>query len=53
MAMTAWFASQEKTMSGANRIKGKGRLTPAKTLRFTFDGKVLHRRSRAIRLPPH
>jgi sarcosine oxidase subunit alpha len=28
-------------MSGANRIKGKGRLTPAKTLRFSFDGKVL------------
>lgn len=28
-------------MSGANRIKGKGRLTPAKTLRFTFDGKAL------------
>ncbi|MDF1607861.1 sarcosine oxidase subunit alpha [Hoeflea sp. YIM 152468] len=28
-------------MSGANRIKGKGRLTPAKTLRFTFDRKVL------------
>jgi sarcosine oxidase subunit alpha len=26
-------------MSGANRIKGKGRLTPANTLRFTFDGK--------------
>jgi sarcosine oxidase subunit alpha len=28
-------------MSGANRIKGKGRLTPAKTLRFTFDGKAV------------
>ncbi|MEP3435346.1 MAG: sarcosine oxidase subunit alpha [Hoeflea sp.] len=28
-------------MSGANRIKGKGRLTPARTLRFTFDGKTL------------
>ncbi|WP_299869987.1 sarcosine oxidase subunit alpha [uncultured Hoeflea sp.] len=28
-------------MSGANRIKGKGRLTPAKTVRFTFDGKAL------------
>jgi sarcosine oxidase subunit alpha len=28
-------------MSGANRIKGKGRLTPAKTLRFSFDGKLL------------
>ncbi len=26
-------------MSGANRIVGKGRLTPAKTARFTFDGK--------------
>ncbi|WP_413710291.1 sarcosine oxidase subunit alpha [Rhizobium sp. Rhizsp82] len=26
-------------MSGANRIAGKGRLTPAKTARFTFDGK--------------
>lgn len=28
-------------MSGANRIKGHGRLTPAKTVRFTFDGKAL------------
>jgi len=27
-------------MSGANRISGKGRLTPAKTSRFTFDGKT-------------
>ncbi|MCY0148374.1 sarcosine oxidase subunit alpha [Hoeflea sp. G2-23] len=27
-------------MSGANRISGKGRLTPAKSLRFTFDGKA-------------
>lgn len=26
-------------MSGANRIVGQGRLTPAKTARFTFDGK--------------
>ncbi|MEZ2128377.1 MULTISPECIES: sarcosine oxidase subunit alpha [unclassified Sinorhizobium] len=26
-------------MSGANRIAGKGRLTPARTARFTFDGK--------------
>src|SRR6478609_9660841 len=26
-------------MSGANRISGWGRLTPAKTARFTFDGK--------------
>ncbi|MDO9415221.1 sarcosine oxidase subunit alpha [Pararhizobium sp.] len=26
-------------MSGANRIKGAGRLTPARTSRFTFDGK--------------
>ena len=26
-------------MSGANRITGKGRLTPARTVRFTFDGK--------------
>jgi len=26
-------------MSGANRIVGKGRLTPARTARFTFDGK--------------
>src|SRR5690606_16094632 len=25
-------------MSGANRIAGKGRLTPAKTARFPFDG---------------
>ncbi len=25
-------------MSGANRIAGKGKLTPAKTIRFTFDG---------------
>ena len=25
-------------MSGANRIAGQGRLTPAKTARFTFDG---------------
>ncbi|MDO6965386.1 sarcosine oxidase subunit alpha [Rhizobium alvei] len=28
-------------MSGANRIAGKGRLTPAKTARFTFDGRSL------------
>jgi len=28
-------------MSGANRIKGKGRLTPAKTVRFNFDGTLL------------
>ena len=27
-------------MSGANRIAGAGRLTPAKTLRFTFDGDI-------------
>ncbi len=27
-------------MSGANRIAGKGRLTPARTARFTFDGKT-------------
>ncbi|WP_283196177.1 sarcosine oxidase subunit alpha [Rhizobium sp. AN80A] len=27
-------------MSAANRISGKGRLTPAKTARFTFDGKT-------------
>ncbi|WP_180901086.1 sarcosine oxidase subunit alpha [Martelella soudanensis] len=27
-------------MSGAFRIAGKGRLTPAKTVRFTFDGKT-------------
>ncbi len=27
-------------MSGANRIAGAGRLTPAKTLRFTFDGRI-------------
>ncbi len=26
-------------MTGANRIAGKGRLTPAKTARFTFDGR--------------
>ncbi|MFD1328102.1 sarcosine oxidase subunit alpha [Mycoplana ramosa] len=26
-------------MSGANRIAGAGRLTPARTARFTFDGK--------------
>src|SRR3954469_4274098 len=26
-------------MSSANRIAGKGRLTPARTARFTFDGK--------------
>lgn len=26
-------------MSGANRIAGQGRLTPARTARFTFDGK--------------
>ncbi len=26
-------------MTGANRIPGAGRLTPAKTARFTFDGK--------------
>ena len=24
---------------GANRIAGKGKLTPAKTIRFTFDGR--------------
>jgi sarcosine oxidase subunit alpha len=28
-------------MSGANRIAGKGRLTPAKTARFTYDGRIL------------
>ncbi|PWV97195.1 heterotetrameric sarcosine oxidase alpha subunit [Hoeflea marina] len=28
-------------MSGANRIAGKGRLTPARTVRFTFDGQAL------------
>jgi sarcosine oxidase subunit alpha len=28
-------------MTGANRIKGKGRLTPAKTVRFKFDGRSL------------
>ena len=27
-------------MSGAFRIAGKGRLTPARTVRFTFDGKT-------------
>ena len=27
-------------MSGANRIAGQGRLTPARTARFTFDGKT-------------
>jgi sarcosine oxidase subunit alpha len=27
-------------MSGANRIAGQGRLTPAKTARFAFDGKT-------------
>ncbi|MDF2372908.1 MAG: sarcosine oxidase subunit alpha [Rhizobiaceae bacterium] len=27
-------------MSGANRIAGAGRLTPAKKLRFTFDGEI-------------
>ncbi|GAB4358299.1 MAG: sarcosine oxidase subunit alpha [Oricola sp.] len=27
------------TMAGANRIAGRGRLTPANTVRFTFDGK--------------
>ncbi|MCF7646735.1 sarcosine oxidase subunit alpha [Bacillus subtilis] len=27
-------------MSGSKRIAGKGRLTPAKTARFTFDGKT-------------
>src|SRR5690606_14245859 len=26
-------------MSGANRIAGQGRLTPARTARFTFDGR--------------
>ncbi len=26
-------------MAGANRIAGKGKLTPAKTVRFTFDGR--------------
>ena len=28
-------------MSGANRIAGKGRLTPARTVRFSFDGRML------------
>ena len=28
-------------MSGANRIAGAGRLTPARTARFTFDGRTL------------
>ncbi|NKN35459.1 sarcosine oxidase subunit alpha [Agrobacterium sp. a22-2] len=28
-------------MSGANRIPGKGRLTPARTARFTLDGRCL------------
>ena len=28
-------------MSGTNRIPGKGRLTPARTVSFTFDGRVL------------
>ena len=28
-------------MSGGNRIKGRGRLTPAKTVRFNFDNKLL------------
>ncbi|WP_422371480.1 sarcosine oxidase subunit alpha [Hoeflea sp.] len=28
-------------MTGANRIKGKGRLTPARTVRFSFDGRSL------------
>ena len=28
-------------MAGANRIAGKGKLTPAKTIRFTFDGRTL------------
>ncbi|WP_337268204.1 sarcosine oxidase subunit alpha [Oryzifoliimicrobium ureilyticus] len=27
-------------MSGANRIPGKGRLTPARTARFSFDGRT-------------
>jgi sarcosine oxidase, subunit alpha len=27
-------------MAGANRIAGKGQLTPAKTIRFTFDGQT-------------
>ena len=30
----------DSPMSGANRIAGAGRLTPAKTLRFTFDGRI-------------
>ncbi|CAN7299596.1 sarcosine oxidase subunit alpha [Phyllobacterium sp. LjRoot231] len=29
------------THSGSNRIQGAGRLTPAKTIRFTFDGQNL------------
>ncbi|MAY60605.1 MAG: sarcosine oxidase subunit alpha [Rhizobiales bacterium] len=28
-------------MSGTNRIAGKGRLTPARTVSFTFDGRAL------------
>ena len=27
-------------MSGVNRIAGKGRLTPARTARFSFDGET-------------
>jgi sarcosine oxidase subunit alpha len=30
----------EAMMSVTNRIAGKGRLTPARTARFTFDGKT-------------
>ena len=28
--------------TGTNRIRGKGRLSPAKTVSFTFDGKAYH-----------
>lgn len=28
--------------TGANRVAGRGRLSPAKTVSFTFDGKTLH-----------
>jgi hypothetical protein len=39
-------------MSGANRIAGKGRLTPAKTARITFDGRQLPRCSPTASISP-
>ena len=34
--------SAKSVNTGPNRIAGKGSLSPAKTVTFTFDGKTLH-----------